>query len=198
MWKKCGTSFQTNSWIQWALSELFSKAQRKTWKQWITIFYDFHDSFMAWNLGPRLIATVWNSADKKVVKCNYGRQSQLLSRRLLSIYVLLVSPLCNSKIWSVEMFFSPFLQSSADTGNRVSLKLTGKKSQGLLCQSPKPLTFFSPLQHICASVITWFISYCMPKHTITQYWDSGIGYCIMPLLWKKKKKICKNQIHAVV
>lgn len=83
--------------------------QSNGWKQWINLVYDVRDSFMAWNLGPGLIVTVWNSADENVVKCNHGRQSQLLSCRLFSIYVHVVSPLCNTKIWSVEMFFFLFL-----------------------------------------------------------------------------------------
>lgn len=149
-----------------------------------------------------LIVTVWNSADENVVKCNHGRQSQLLSCRLFSIYVHVVSPLCNTKIWSVEMFFFLFLfflQPSADSGTRVSLKLSGKKSQGLLCQSPKPLTFFLLLQHVCASVISWFISYCM-RLTIQLHNTgfSGIQCCILPLLKNKNDKICNNESSDVV
>lgn len=100
--------------------------------------------------GPGWLSPFEIQLIKNLVKCNHGWQSQLLSCRLFSIYVHVVSPLCNTKIWSVEMFFFLFLQPSADSGTRVSLKLSGRKSQGLPCQSPKPLTFLLPLQHVVA------------------------------------------------
>lgn len=51
-----------------------------------------------------------------------------------------------------------FAQSSADIATRVSLKLSGRKSQGRLCQAPKTTDIFLLLQHVSASVISWLIS----------------------------------------
>lgn len=104
---------------------------------------------------------------------------------------LFASPLCNSEIWSVEMVF---LQSSADTGNRVSLKLMGEEEPRIAVPVSKTTDIFLLLQHVCASAITWFISYCMPKHTITQYWVFRNTVLHHAFIVKKGKKICKNQM----
>lgn len=103
------------------------------------------------------------------------------------------------EVWRCFFFFFFFLQPSADSGTRVSLKLSGKKSQGLLCQSPKPLTFFLLLQHVCASVISRFRSYCM-RLTIQLHNTgfSGIQCRMMPLLKNKNYKICNNESSDVV
>lgn len=52
----------------------------------------------------------------------------------------------------------------------------------------KTTDIFLLLQHVCASVITWFISYRMPKHTITQHWVFRNTVLYQAFIVKKEKK----------
>lgn len=108
------------------------------------------DSFMALNLRPRLTATVSNSADKNVVKCNYGRESQLLSRRLLS---LLVHDYVTLKYEVWRCFFFSFSAIVSRYWKQSLTEILREEEPRIAVPVTKTTDIFLLLQHVCASVI---------------------------------------------